>query len=383
VLALIFSIALNIGLIASLAFSALQKGRIVKTFLLPEAQTKVEWTNQGLLRQMASLSFRELVSQLTNRELIEDGFTKRDLALAALVKYHHFYLDKPLAKASLQRRLYQLEGDASIELFLGVTEEQYAAIVRFAYEEKWPLTTAGLFPLLQQSVEPWDASLVQALTLTPEFRAIQTLFQKSGAPQETEMLVRLCLEGDLLTLVNEAKLVTEKLDFSADRRQQCLAQYLQLHSKTAARLMLLTDPQFVARRLSDPVLIELITELGRSFAGAELNQLCRDVLASARSDQVWEAAARSLYAAVDEAPPVPFEITKAKARFSLVPALVATPTPVKELLHPASVRQYVVKDGDSLWKIARVHKVKVDEIVKLNRIDKDRLVPGMVLQIPE
>jgi LysM repeat protein len=48
----------------------------------------------------------------------------------------------------------------------------------------------------------------------------------------------------------------------------------------------------------------------------------------------------------------------------------------------AAYRQHVVKEGESLWKIARLYKAKVDEIVKLNELEKDKLYPGMTLQIP-
>ena len=46
-------------------------------------------------------------------------------------------------------------------------------------------------------------------------------------------------------------------------------------------------------------------------------------------------------------------------------------------------RYHTVAEGESLWKIARQYKAKVDEIVLLNGIDKDKLYPGMTLKIPE
>ena len=43
---------------------------------------------------------------------------------------------------------------------------------------------------------------------------------------------------------------------------------------------------------------------------------------------------------------------------------------------------YVVKKGDSLWKIARMHKVSLSELKKANNLKSPRLYPGMKLLIP-
>jgi len=45
-------------------------------------------------------------------------------------------------------------------------------------------------------------------------------------------------------------------------------------------------------------------------------------------------------------------------------------------------RSYVVLEGDSLWKIARLFGVKIEDIRKLNGIQTDTLQPGMALKIP-
>ncbi|MDE3048042.1 MAG: LysM peptidoglycan-binding domain-containing protein, partial [Verrucomicrobiota bacterium] len=35
-----------------------------------------------------------------------------------------------------------------------------------------------------------------------------------------------------------------------------------------------------------------------------------------------------------------------------------------------------------LWKISRQYKVKVDELVRINGLEKDSLYPGMTLKLP-
>ena len=43
---------------------------------------------------------------------------------------------------------------------------------------------------------------------------------------------------------------------------------------------------------------------------------------------------------------------------------------------------YVVKKGDSLWKISRRYKTSVEAIMKQNNLKNDLLKPGTTLKIP-
>lgn len=44
---------------------------------------------------------------------------------------------------------------------------------------------------------------------------------------------------------------------------------------------------------------------------------------------------------------------------------------------------YVVKNGDSLWKIAQMYKTTVDNLKSLNNLTTDIITPGQVLKIPQ
>ncbi len=46
------------------------------------------------------------------------------------------------------------------------------------------------------------------------------------------------------------------------------------------------------------------------------------------------------------------------------------------------VRYYMVKKGDTLWKIARDHKTTVDKLMALNNLKSKKLYPGMKLYVP-
>ena len=48
----------------------------------------------------------------------------------------------------------------------------------------------------------------------------------------------------------------------------------------------------------------------------------------------------------------------------------------------AAMKRYIIRPGDSLWKIAHLHKVSVDQIRETNQLTTDILQPGKVLLIP-
>lgn len=52
-------------------------------------------------------------------------------------------------------------------------------------------------------------------------------------------------------------------------------------------------------------------------------------------------------------------------------------------VHTDSYKTYKVRAGDTLEKIARAHKVPVDQLKKLNQLDQDLIVVGQELKIPE
>ncbi len=381
-LALIFSGALNIALIATLAFFLYEEHRLsFELSPLITSQEAVKFSNSAYLSNLSQLHFRELVAQLTNRDRIEDGYVKRDLALAMLVSNHSFYLEKALEGSVIQRRPFRLNEGRMIELFPGLSEEQFQAILRYAYQEKWPFTPQGLFARLQQSSDAKDPSLLQAFVLSPEFHAVRILFQKSGAPLEEESLVRLLVEGDWELLERFVKEESLQLDLSIERRRDFLMRYLSRSSPMAALLLLRTDALYVLKNFEDQRIIDLLSllpaqqEEGRLFAV--------DLLRSPRSDAVHQKSAAFLFRSVGEVPSPMSSVEETLDRFApnrstslakIAPRTLVEP-PVKPLVH-------VVKEGESLWKISRQYKIKLEELVALNGLVQERLLPGMELMIP-
>ena len=99
---LILSGAINIGLIITFFYSAIKDRQISSYHMTPVAtdisDSKKELTNVNYISYLSSLSYRELIALLADKQLIEEGYAKRDLALGCLVAYHHFNIEKALDK---------------------------------------------------------------------------------------------------------------------------------------------------------------------------------------------------------------------------------------------------------------------------------------------
>ncbi len=354
---LILSSALNVGLVTALFVSGEKETFSGSKTTRKNLSQKTTETNEHCLEAMSHLSFSELVASLTNLELVEEGYLKRDLALAALAHKHYFHLEKAISSFPLQKRKIVLSSGETVDLFPGLGDEQYAAIIRFAYQEKWPLTTHGLFHLLKkQGKGAQELSLKQAFFMAPEFFALQTFFQKTGASQDPEHLLDLVLEAGWDFLERFFLEQTQVLDFSSEKRRSVLLSLVALHSQTAAKILLKTDFAFVKQRLEDRGILAFLALLPDDLP--ELKQLCLDLAVSPRSDTV-----RSI----------------AKARLGHEAPL--RPSPTAPQASPIVYIEHVVKEKESLWKIAKLYHMKVEEIVALNELEKDRIVPGMILKV--
>lgn len=380
-LTLIFSGALNIGLIAAFGAALWQKRQPTFAFAHVETKSSLGSSNGEMIRQLSQLSFRELSACLTNKEPTEEGYTKRDLALAVLGSARHVDVERALAGSLHQRRTVSWGADQTIELYPGLSDEQFKAIIQFVYLEKWPLTSKGLFKLIQRSGAPRDLSLEAAFAMTPEFHALQLLFQKTDAPQEPACLIQLASEGSWDLLDRFASEQTQMLDLSHDKRRRLLLSYLALKSPMAADLLLRTDAPFILKKLDDQGILDLL-ELVKA---EELEPFCMELLKSPRSDAVWEKSVRILYARLGEPLPSPICLQEAMKRFvSSTPEPKVALAPSKPELEPPQPSWifHTVSEGESLWKISRRYQVKVDEILQANEMEKDRLYPGMTLRIP-
>jgi hypothetical protein len=340
-LALLFSGSLNLALLIAFVVKEVRAKEANYAFAYPkEVKTVVEVTNSELLASYLKLSFKELAALLMNREGVEEGYTKRSLALAALVQAHEFDLERSLG-ASPEKRVIALPDGTGVELYPALGDDQYRAILQFLYTEKWPLTPKGLFERLSTR----DESLEMAFRATPPFEALQVLFHKSGLETDPRTLVQLASEGSWEMLERFYSEQQQMLDWSKERRQRVLLSYLANRSPTAARLLVSHDYLFALKRLDDKGILDLVDLL----EGAEKERLMRDLSVSARSD----AVRKRLLPMKEESKPLPI-----------------------------SNAEHVVKEGENLWRISRQYKISVDELVRANHLEKERLKPGMILKVP-
>lgn len=377
-----------------------------------------------------NLPFEQLVDKLHDTQLVENGFTQRDLALAALVSFYHFDLTRALAGHTQPRQKRGFVCKASAEgkpvhwvAYPGLSEEQFNEIIRFIHTERWPITSKGLFVLLQNHQEA--KSVADAFLMTSEFLAVEMLFNRSHLSIQKRELLNVIREGSwkLLKEFFQKQRVTN--DLSEARRQKFLLDYIKQGSQAAAYLLLKTDQEFATKKLDDRdvlLILELLTT-----KTVESEKYALELLTSPRTNAVWMKSTARLYQYAGETIPERWSYQMALKRFaphrliansldSVIkssspassPAPIAT-APTKTLTPITSSNSikkippipaipsnqvkpqptvapkdllYIVQEGDSLWKIARRFSVSIDGLKARNQLKTDLLKPGTVLKIP-
>ncbi len=393
--ALILSGTLNIGLLTTFAYFVLQDKQSSLAIELKPAKKELTQretdtlTNKQILKAYSQLPFQELLLRLDNKEQMEEGLCSRDLALTCLITFHHFNLEKALGTTPIQKRslpFVNSEGQERIDLpvFPGLSDDHFQAIQRYAKTEKWPLTGQGLFYELKRSSLHHDPSLVEAFSMIPEYHVVETLFSKTGLPLSKEQLMTLLCEGDWKNLTDFSQTQRQALDLSIDRRRALLLSYLNLRSKTAAKLLLESDLEFSLKRFDDSQILTILDLFEDKFPCLE--SFAKGLLVSPRTDMVWKKAATVLFALAQEPLPEPYDHRLALQRFfptpqdPVSPIKIATPLPIAST--PIQKKLYTIEQGDNLWKIARKFHVSIDELKRVNHLETEKLKPGKQLEIP-
>lgn len=346
-------------------------------------------SNAHVIKSFNALPYELLLSKLKRKGLVEDGFTERDLALAVLVTYYDFDLEKALGNRSgaISKRLMSLDqGKESVQVFPGLKDGDFESIVSYVETEKWPFKSKGLFQFLKKEPYRDDPTLKEAFHLTKEYQLVETLFK--GQPIEKETLVPLIAEGDYLTLAALCERIRKKAEPIPELRQRFLLSLIQNGSKSASETLLRTDYEFSQKRLSDPTVEKIITQLDAT--DPIFLRYLTSVAASPRSDSVKnlaikkyeEVAGKKWEPLVSRSAPAPKPLPvqpKVAAFKPEKPApkpLIAQAKPVKDAL-------YIVRDGDTLWKIAKKYNISADRLRAYNRLKSDALKPGSALKIPD
>jgi hypothetical protein len=380
--ALIVSGALNIGLMATFIAFALRETEESVTFEHEPATSSIlsKPTNQDILSIYAGGDFKGLVTELSNKEFAEEGYKKRDLALASLVAFHGFNLEQVIGPPSQKRVLSFIhrEGGEKIDVpvFPGISDAQFEAIEKYAKTERWPLTSEGLFFEIQKSAKP-EPSLLETFYLTPEFTTVSSLFLRSGLPLSPELLLNLLKQTDWTMVSQFSETQKTAQDLSPEKMKEFLLSMVKKRSSMAAKILLECDRSFVLRKLDDAdlmIFIDLFKEMTPS-----LESLLKELLVSPRGDHIWRKAAEKLYFFSGLPFPTPYDHAQALARFfpQLQQVKAALPKPHK------SQKTYTIQAGDNLWKIAKKHKVTINDIRTVNNLENDKLKVGKTIVIPE
>lgn len=414
---LVLSGTLNVALLATFSFFLLKER---KKEMLPEATTLTSFwenaertnvetiSNAEIVRKYSEFSYQELLQVLEDTQLVEDGYTKRDLALAVLVAFHHFNLERALGGTRLAQRqvlFSRSQQSEQIELYMfpDISEEQFQAIIRYSKTERWPFTSQGIYFEIkralqeQPSLSAIDATLVETFYLSYEFLSVHTLLSRNEYTQSKEETLRLLCEGNWPILERFANAQKKLQDFSKDRVRLLLMEYLEAHSKTAAQLFLSHDVEFAVKRLPDELVLTLL-EVNKEEDKTQ--NLAKALICSLRGDRIHRYAAMKLYSSVHEVLPQPYNHLATLKKFcpevlrAAVPELMETPgiskqeeasmaQPVPAAPPRKAKKMYVVQEGDNLWKIAKRHRVKIDAIKKINHLESDKLRVGRQLEIPD
>lgn len=408
--ALMLSGCLNITLIGGFSYWILKERPPTPFYALkpveksPEQPLAMEQTSSEVITALKNLPYDQLQGRLSNTQLVENGYSQRDLALAILVGYYHFDLARalPSQPQPMQRRVL-LYGSEKLIVYPALSDEQFRTIIDFASTEKWPFTSHGLFLMIKKHSFPLEPSLVDAFILSPQYLAVELLFNRSEVPVDKMELLAVLRDGTWAMLSNFAEKQKISQDLSPSRRQRFLIEYVKQKSKAASYVMLKTDGDFAAKKLDDATILQMLEMLTTRTPSAEKFAIA--LLSNPRSDAVWNSAASRLYDYLGE--PLPERLdpqailtrfvpkvkwkTEQKPIASPPAKLVAAATPPvsapkpQPITAPASIKReklYIVQEGDSFWKIAKKFKTDTPTLKAYNNIQNDFLKPGMSLKIP-
>lgn len=368
-----------------------EKGFVHRTMAMEE-------TNGQLLSSCFQLSFSELVNMLHDTSIIEDGFSKRDFALAYLVHYHYFPVYKAVSgKIFRTRQLAFLHRDGGeklyLPIFLDMRDEDFSRIIHFLEREEWPFSPEGLFYQLQRRGDNAPLSLMDAFFSTSHFRILYAVFLRVARNLSKDYLLSLLLEGDWNYFDHWIREIQQGEGQFLEIVRKYLRDYVRLGSAKAAHIWLVIDDDFIRKKLNDEEMIHVIRKL--TFCDRSANLFLKKVLCGVRSDTVRREAALKLYELAEITPPVPYSYEQAIQTF--LPFLLQEKLEFlknksnlterrkgiqqRNVEKKKAIRIHCVVEGDNLWKIARKYNLSIGQLQKFNALEGSLLKPGQTLVI--
>jgi len=373
---LILSVGLNAVLISTFFYFIIRDNTLQFTYKPKEERYHTEPPlTATLLGRLHALTFDQLVELLSDQRKIEHGYQVCDCALGALAAFHDFDVERGLGKGSLSKRTWEFSGNCFL-LFPGLEDADFEQLRRFAAQEKWPLTPKGLLKKIQQNgMDKSDPSLIHYFCHTTHFVLLETLFARTGLPLQKKMLLALAIESGWEGLDAFYQRQCMGSDFSSEVRQKFLVDALLKGSKSAAYLLLITDPSFASNQLDDTHVLKILTLL--TVKTHEALEFAHKVANSPRGDTVREKAVEKVVFFTGK---LPDDLT---GHFYGKPGLKEL-RPLFRQQHPAAPdpRTHIIQPGESLWLISKKYQVPMEVLMQTNHLQSETIQPGKSLKIP-
>ncbi len=369
----------------------------------------------GELVALHSLSFNQLVSQLESNKIIGNAYREKDIALACLIDFHDFDLQRALLPQNLplDKHLIRWTPNSDqlvfLSLYPNLKQSDFQHIIQFAKTERWPLTAKGLFLQLQKQLadkQNDDPTLIEAFAMTSEFWTMELLLNRGDTALNQLEIAQLIAQGNWQILSKFIEQQRENHDLSDERRREVLFEYVKVGSQAAAQLLVVLEKEYILTKADDGQIISILELLSQNNAANEL--FAKELLMSPRSKPVWQNAASLLYQFAGEKKPeiwnyqnivTRFISSPAKKTFQPFPVVNSSSSspqintkPTATLLQktkPLPLKKnetiifYCVQKGDTLWKISKKFKVNIETIKKINQLSSDIIKPGKTLKIPD
>ncbi|NBT86193.1 MAG: LysM domain-containing protein [Alphaproteobacteria bacterium] len=379
--ALSISIAFNVALLINFSFLVF-KQEIPKIETIYKDATEIVQAIpalESLLNQLLEKPMAELIPILSDQTILEEGYKARDLALAVLAGYHYFDLEKAISGVTLEKRVVHFEKKDSGEqfeliLFPGLVDEHFFAINQYLKSEKWPFTPEGIFFELKKHLGPSDLSLREAFYKTQHFELIELLMKRNNLSPSREIILRILLLDDFQRIDHLVQKILKKSSFPKEFLQNLLQEAILKGSAQAATLFVELDANYLLKNLEDKDLLPIIKNL-KTRTDRTLYFL-KELTRSIRTDAIRKEAALKLYALYKDSLP------ESKNQKDILKKLTAKVEDHSTSGHSFII--HIVKEGETLWQIARKYKVPIKEIVEKNKIDKTKpLQIGATVYVPK
>lgn len=401
---LIFSGSLNIALTCAL-WSQGQIAPALRLARLEISNETLRERNCASLQAMSTWEYARLIAELSNSELVEDGFTRAGLALAVLIKTCDFDVERALLDRALQKRSLRNPQNAErYTLLANLKERDFEQIQQFAQQEQWPLTAKGLYKRVRSLTREFstvgalpaaNASLLDAFIATEAFSSLKKLFP-ADTPDQCLVSIALSLGWSEFDALGHSRDQGDQLTLKS--RRQVLLKAIDQGCKPAAYVLLLCDFDFALHSTSENSMSQLLSLLDTYTA--EAMTITLEVLKSPRGDEVRELATRRASHFLDLPSPARDDQWKLLAQaLCSVPRLAPAPDEICSALytlplslHPSKETKsvdssergglfHIVCPGDTLWKLSKRYGLTVQDLMRQNRLTRDFLHIGQTLQI--